>query len=68
MKTRLDMFLSLTPRQRGIVGVIFFAFFIVPGYAMYNVGNSVKANRVLTQVESMLITDVDNTVETMRLF
>ena len=68
MNTRLDMFLSLTPKQRGVVGLIFFAFFIVPGYAMYNVGNSVRANRVLGQIESVLITDVDNTIETMRLF
>ena len=68
MNTRLDMFLSLTPKQRGVVGLIFFAFFIVPGYAMYNVGNSVKTNRVLGQIESMVITDVDNTIETMRLF
>ena len=68
MKQRLDMFLSLTRAQRGIVALIFFTFFVIPGYAMYNVGNSVKANRVLGQIESMVITDVDNTIETMRLF
>ena len=68
MNKRLDMFLSLTRAQRGLVAAIFFTFFILPGYAMFSVANSPKANRVLGQVESMLITDVDNTVETMRLF
>ena len=68
MHNRLDMFLSLTRAQRGIVVLIFFTFFVIPGYAMYNVGNSVRANRVLGQIESMVITDVDNTIETMRLF
>ena len=68
MNTRLEMFLSLTRAQRGLVAAIFFTFFILPGYAMFSVANSAKSNRVLGQVESMLITDVDNTIETMRLF
>ena len=62
------MFLSLTPKQRGVVGLIFFAFFIVPGYAVYSVANSVEANRVLGQIESVTLTNVNNTIETTRLF
>ena len=68
MHKRLEMFLSLTRSQRGLVVAILFTFFVLPGYAMFSVANSAKTNRVLTQVESMLITDVDNTIETMRLF
>ena len=68
MKTRLDMFLSLTRAQRGIVALIFFTFFVIPGYAMYSVANSVKANRVLGQIESITLTNVSNTIETTRLF
>ena len=62
------MFLSLTPKQRGVVGLIFFAFFIVPGHAVFSVANSVEANRVLGQVESVTLTNVSNTIETTRLF
>jgi hypothetical protein len=62
------MFLSLTPKQRGVVGLIFFAFFIVPGYAVFSVANSASANRVLGQIESVTLTNVDNTLETTRLF
>ena len=68
MTTRLEMFKSLTHSQRGMVMLIFFAFFIVPGYAVFSVANSASANRVLGQIESVTLTNVNNTIETSRLF
>ena len=68
MNKRLDMFMSCTPSQRGMVVLIFFAFFIVPGYAVFSVANSANANRVLGQIESVTLTNVNNTIETSRLF
>ena len=68
MHTRLEMFLSLTRAQRGLVVAIFFTFFVLPGYALLSVANSAKSNRVLGQVESVTLTNVSNTIETTRLF
>ncbi len=68
MNPRFEMFQSLTHSQRGLVVLIFFAFFIVPGYAVFSVAKSVEANRVLGQIESVTLTNVDNTIETTRLF
>ena len=67
MRDRLNMFMSLTPRQRAVV-VGAFAIWLLPMYAMFSVGNSVKANRVLTQVESMTLTNVSDTIKSVPLF
>ncbi len=40
----------------------------LPVVAMFSQLNTPKGNRVLGQVESVLLTDLDNTIETMRLF